>query len=216
MPLGEEDMIKMHRMIILVPITIIALACQTLTLPSKPTAAPTSSADSRLLHFDNEWVAFDYPRELKVHSAGDKTFRWYPELDLGGELLAGLGDPQVFAYEMYFRSIRIMRLKVPAGYDLQKMMSETYDRIGQRNPIYEGALKTSGPVTVSGMAAYQKTYRVFSGEPAYDLRDIWVPHNGMLDIIAIATAWHDPDTFAKYESLSDGIVMSLVIKEGIQ
>ena len=207
---------------LIIPTVLItfALACQGITLTAtptptgnvKPTMPSTSSSGSGLQHFENQWVAFDYPKNLKAYTADDKSFRWYPELDLGGELLAGLGDPEVYAYEMYFRSIRIMRRAKPAGYDLQKMMSETYDGVAQRNPIYDGALRASGPVTVSRMPAYQKTYRVFSGEPAYDLRDIWVEHYGVVDIIAIATAWHNPDNFAQFELMADGILKSLVIK----
>jgi hypothetical protein len=213
---------KINRVVIISLTTAVLLACQALILPVRGTPSPgatsiplvvqTSSADSSLLHFDNQWVSFDYPRELKAYAPGDQVFRWYPELDLGGELLAGLGDPKVYAYQMYFRSIRIMRRAMPSDQTLQTLMAGTYDRINQQHPINAGAQKASGPVTISGMPAYQKTYRVFSGEPAYDLRDIWVPHDGVLDIIAIATAWHNPDDFARFELLADGIINSLVIK----
>lgn len=197
-----------------------ALACQGLTPPTlvpattitSPTAASTSNANPKLVHFENEWVAFDYPGEFKLHQAGDAAFHWYPDLDLGGELVAGLGDPTEFAYEQYFRSLRIMRRAMPAGSDLQKIMADTYDPGRQRLPLQEGMLKATGPVTVSGLPAYQKTYRVYSGEPAYDLRDIWVQHDGTLYTIAIATGWHNPDSFAAFQALADRWLQSLKIK----
>lgn len=189
-----------------------AIACRALVPAAFPAAAPTSSVDPTLLRFEDQWVVFDYPKGFKVHAAGDPTFRWYPEIDLGGALVVGLGDPTDFSHEKYFRFIRIMRRAMPAGDDLQKIMSETYDRVSQEHPNSESEPGATARVTVSGQAALETTYRVFYSAPAYDVRDIWVLHNGAIYIISISTPFHNPRDSAQFQSLADGIVGSLEFK----
>ena len=197
------------------PITL-ALVCRTLTLPftpATPTVAPTATLDMNLLHFENQWVAFDYPAGLQLHQAGFETIIWYPYVDLGGKLVVGLGDERFFGFGNYYRSVRIMRQSLPPGADLTVIMAEAYEQRGVKHPwpLMEGALDANGPISIDGRDAIQKSYRIYSGEPAYDLRDIWIPVNDELYVVTIATEWTNPEDFAAFEVLADKLLRSLVI-----
>jgi hypothetical protein len=90
---------------------------------------------------------------------------------------------------MKSRSIRIFRLPIPPGSNLEAIMLEAYRQAGAKFPQETGVLDASGPVTIDGLPAYQKTYRVYSGEPAYELRDIWVQKDQEQFIVSRRRGW---------------------------
>jgi hypothetical protein len=65
---------------------------------------------------------------------------------------------------------------------------------------------------LAGLPAIQKTYRVFSGEPAYELRDIWAEKSGKAYRVSIWTVFHNQDDLAAFESLADQVLSCLIIK----
>ena len=203
---------KMRRAVLIVLVAPVILACEALSLPALPTAAPTSRADPTSLHFEDQWVAFDYSQGLEVYEGLDPSFKWSLDVDVGGEQVVGLGDSQARANGVYLCSIRITHRGLPADQDVQKMMKETYDSFETLYDTYEPLMALPQTILVDNLPAYQKSYRIFWGEPAYDLRDVWVPHNEALYIVAILVRWSNPDALAEFNAVADRILRSLVIK----
>jgi hypothetical protein len=182
------------------------------TPTSEPTASPTPFPASMLVHFENDVVAFDYLKGMKVYSASDSSFQCYPDFQLGGEMVAGLGDPKLTGFGNYYRSIRIFRQQIPAGSNLEAIMLEAYRVAEEHFQQENGILNSSSPFTVSGLSAVQRTYRVYSGEPVYEMRDIWIQRDNELYIIAIWTDYTNPDDFAAFQAGADVLLESLYIK----
>ena len=59
-------------------------------------------------------------------------------------------------------------------------MQEAYLRADPYDLWGPGVMDTAVPVTVAGLPAFKTTYRVYIGEPAYDLRDVWIPKDDEL------------------------------------
>jgi hypothetical protein len=135
----------------------LAIACNSVTLFPKPTPSPqpTATTQPKLLHFENEWVAFDYPEGMRIFTAGDHAFIIYPhDIQLGGELVAGLAHPNWIKFDTLFNSIGVFRYAMPPGSNLETIMQTAYEHVPLQNEIAEG----SGPVTIDGLTANQKTY----------------------------------------------------------
>ena len=103
-------------------------------------------------------------------------------------------------------------LPMPSGLDLQAMMQAAYDQVEPRFPQNQGTLDTTGPVTIDGYSAYQKTYRVYSGEPAYELRDIWVQKDSEIFLVSIWSEYTNPEDFAEFQADANLLLVSLDIK----
>ena len=127
-------------------------------------------------------------------------------------MVAGLGDPKLSGFDRYYRSIRIFRQSMPPGSNLEAIMLDAYRQAEARYPRSNGVMDATGPVTVAGLSAYQWTYRVYSGEPAYELRDVWVPSGDGLFIISIWTEYTNPDDFAAFQAGAEAFLKSLRIK----
>jgi hypothetical protein len=205
-------------------VVILVLGCTTITNLTRSTPQPTIIAETTVptthppqagfQHFENEFLAFDYPKELKTFVGGGAEFLCYPDYQLGGELLVGLGDTKFVHFDKYYRSIRIFRLPMPSDVDLKAIMQAAYDQEKIKFPLDEGVLDATGPVTVAGYPAYQKTYRVYSGEPAYDLRDIWIEKDGDIILVSIWSQYTNPEEFAAFQAEADLFINSLKFKSG--
>jgi hypothetical protein len=190
-----------------------AMACMPVTLFHRPTPTPspapmpTATTGPALLHFDNGQVAFDYPAGMTLYEAGDPAFVTYP-IQLGGELIAGVADPRYsYSGKVMARFVALFRHALPSGSTVEQAMGETYDQ----PRIQKGVLDADGPVTIAGLSGLQKTYRVYSGEPAYDMRDIWFEQGGQVYRLSIWTQYTNPEDFAAFQSLADAIIASLKI-----
>ena len=195
----------------------LALACRALTLPVLPTAAPTSRADPNLLHFEDQWVAFDFPKGFDVYEGADPAFtypgfKWTPVLVLPGEQVAAIGDPDFRANNEYLHSILVTHRGLTAGEDVEQSMQDFYQMSVDQYHAVEGLLALPQTITVDSVRAYQETYRIFWGEPAYDLRDVWVPEDDALYIVSIFARWSNLDDLAEFNAVADGVLRSLVIK----
>ena len=196
---------------------VATIACETVNLPlatATPPVLPTATLISASAHFENEWVAFDHPQGLTVYAAGFEDPIWYPTVDFGGELVAGLGDERFFGFDNYYRSIRILRRRSAPGADLEGIMADVYAQTGPEHawPLVDGVLNLDGPITIDGHDAVQKSYRIYSGEPAYELRDVWIRVDNEFYIVSIGTEWTNPEDFDTFESMADDLLESLVIK----
>ena len=127
----REVNMNLLRTVLIVLVAPMVLACEALSLPAFPTAAPTSSVDPKLLHFEDQWVAFDYPEGLDVYEGLDPAFKWCLQdaVHVGGEQVVGLGDAHDRANSVYLRSIRITHRGLSAGEDVQQSMQELYQFI---------------------------------------------------------------------------------------
>jgi hypothetical protein len=182
------------------------------TPTSAPTLTPTPFPAAMLRHFENNVVAFDYLEGLNVYEAGKATFQCYPDFQLGGELVVGLGDPKFIKSDHHHRSIRIFSEKMPPGSNLEFVMYEAYLLPQVKFPHKQGVVNATGVVTVTGLSAYQWTYQVHSGEAAYELRDVWIPKDGELFIISIWTEYTNPEDFAVFQAGADLLLNSLHLK----
>jgi hypothetical protein len=204
-------------LVIAAAISTLAFACRSLGLSTEtptPQILPTPTLASALDRFENEWVAFDYPSGLTVFEAGFADPIWYPTVDFGADLVAGLGDERFFGFDNYFRSIRILRRTLPAGTDFMPVMQQVYAQPGVDHPqvLVEGVLDLNGEIILDGRAAVQRSYRIYSGEPAYDFRDIWIPADDYLYIVCISTEWTNPEDFAAFEAMADDLLAGLQLK----
>jgi hypothetical protein len=198
-----------HPAIWIALVIVFAMACNAITPLFTPLqATPTAE----ILHFENELVAFDYKYEkgMEVFEAGNAPFQCNPPFELGGELVVGLGIYKYSGLDIYNRSIRIFRQPMPFDSNLETIMREAYQKA--EVPRDEGVVNATGPVTVDGLSAFQWTYHVYVGEPAFEMRDVWIPKDGELFIIAIWTQWGNPDSFAAFQADADMFLKSLRFK----
>ena len=202
--------IKLASLIMAAFVFAMACICGPFLKPPPLPRLPTQPV--KILHFENELVAFDYPSGMKVFSEGDSTFQYYPNIQLGGEIVAALGDPQLAGGGRYARSIRIFRQPMPSGSTLEAVKQEAYRKVESIYPRHKGVLDASGPITVAGLSAIQETYRVFSGEPAYEMWDIWVPKGNELYVISIWTEYTNPDDLAAFQKDAEAFLGNLQIK----
>ena len=61
-----------------------------------------------------------------------------------------------------------------SGADLAKTMADSYEQPGVEHPyvLVDLPSQASEPLTIDGHATLQRHYRIYVGEPAYDLRDV--------------------------------------------
>ncbi len=170
-----------------------------------PTATPS------LLHFENEVVAFDYMEGMVIFADRGAALQCIPEFQLGGELVVGLGSLKL-GTDHYFRSIRIFRQPMLTDSNLETIMQEAYLKADPYKLWGPGVMDTAIPVTVAGLPAFQTTYRIYIGEPAYDLRDVWIQIDDKLFIVAIWTQYTNSEAVAAFQSNADLLLNSLQLK----
>jgi hypothetical protein len=196
----------------LVPAAEPPAAVSTALTTTAPTPTPPGKGTSALQHYENKWLAFDYPANFKVHEPDDESAAWNPPVDFGGETLAFLGDPAFFEDGTCYRHIRISRLSACTCVDLAEVMDDQYGALDPRWILEESPMQPPALFNIGGMRTAQKIYRVYWGEPAYDMRDVWVRRGTDVYIVSIYTRWTEPDDLALFQSTADRILASLVIK----
>ena len=104
---------------------LLAIACNSVTL--FPTSAETT--EPKLLHFENEQVAFDYPDGWKIYEAGDPAFVTYP-IQFGAELVACVADPHtIYGSQVMVRFFALFRQPLPSGANVEQIMQEAYGQV---------------------------------------------------------------------------------------
>jgi hypothetical protein len=205
--------------LLLVSLIILTLACSTLTptRTSEPPSARPEPGEGNIdqpasPHYEDQWLSIDYPMGWNRHLAGDPNFEWHPPVGLEGELIVALGNPASRHEKTYSQFVRIIRRTVCTCTSLAKVMEESYAALNTVYPMAESPYKGTNEVKVSGIASPQKIYRFFWGEPAFDLRDIWVRQGENVFIISTSTRWSNSDDLAAWQSTVDEILGSVVIK----
>ena len=177
-----------------------------------PTPAPTPYPSSLLSHYEDEVVAFDYPIEMKIYAGDDSGFTVYPDYHLAGELMVGMGDPQFLTFDKYHRSISIFEMEVPQGSSIELLWMDAYPNIKKKYQPQESSFERPKIVNVNGYDAMQKTYRIYSGEPAYELRDLWMQKENRGFLISIWTIYTNPQDYERFQSGADALLDSIVFK----
>jgi hypothetical protein len=80
----------------------------------------------------------------------------------------------------YSNAVVIMRKAIPEGSSLEEVYRETY---AAQTLAYPDAAK-DGIGQLSGLPALERTYPFFSGEPRYDIRELWVERDGWAYILS--------------------------------
>jgi hypothetical protein len=182
-------------------------------LPTQtPAITPTVLPGYLFLHFENSEIAFDYLKGMNLFINKDSMFIRYPEIELGGEFRVGLGAPGFYSFDTYYRSISIFRREIPAGSNFEAVFLHAYEQVDPRIDRVQGLMEDRKILSVSGVDAIQFAYRVYSGEPAYELRDIWLEKEGMVYTISIWTEYTNPEDFAYFQAAADVLINSLNIK----
>ena len=193
-------------LLVLIPLTF---ACTTISLFPTSTPIPTETASPEILHFKNELVAFDYPAGTRIFGAGDPTFSTYPyDIRLGGELAIGLADPGwISQADVLYSSIGIFRHALPPDSSLEQVVQVAYESVYLGNAEDE----QSGPITIDGLAALRKTYRIASGPLWYTLQDIWIEKDGSILRLSL---WKE-DYQDDFQALADLFLGSLEFKDDL-
>jgi hypothetical protein len=185
-------------------------------LPVEPTPEKTASATpypATLLNpYDHDVLSFRYPKGMIVLKPGYTPLVCFPDITLGGERLMGLGEPRFLVNDIFYRSIQITRRGMPAGSNLEAVMLDVYEQAKAKFPQEPSTLMSTGVVSVTGQTGFQWAYRVTAGEPAYELRDVWLERDGQIYIISIWTEYTNPDDFLEFQSGAQALLDSLVIK----
>jgi hypothetical protein len=202
---------KIRFIMILAILLPLISACNT-TNNLFPTSTPDilRSSTPEILRFENEWIAFDYPAGSKIFEAGDPGFTTYPvDIQLGGDLAAGLAYSGWISHEtgLLFSSIGVFRHRLPQGSSLEQVMQLAYE------PVYLGNAEDdqSGPVTVAGLAATQRTYRIASGPLWYTFQDIWIEKDGSILRLSLWEETYQDD----FRAVADLFLGSLEIKDDL-
>jgi hypothetical protein len=183
------------------------------TLPTQTaTIAPTTLPQDLFLHFENNEIAFDYLKGMNIFTNDDSKLVRYPEIHLGGEMIVGLGAPGFYSFDTYYRSIGIFRREIPVGSNFEAVFINAYEKADPRIQRVPGIMVDHKILIVDGVDAIQFAYRVYSGEPAYELRDIWFEKEGLVYTISIWTEYTNPDDFAYFQATADMLIKSLNIK----
>jgi hypothetical protein len=177
-----------------------------------PTASPTSYPKALLAHYEDDLLSFDYPQGMIVLLSGDAPSTCFPNIPFGGERLVGLSEFDSQVRGTYHRSIQITRQPMPAGSNLEMVMLGIYEQWQPRFPQEPSTLAATGAVTVAGQTGFQWAYRMTTGEPTCELRDVWLERNGQLYIISTWKDYNNRDEFWAFQSGAQALLDSLVIK----
>jgi hypothetical protein len=187
--------------------TYTPMASNPLKPTSTPTLLPTIITNAELLFYENEWVSFEFPKWMKLYDTIDPSFATDP-IDLGGDLLVGLADPNYISDGSVKRSIAVFYYPSLGGADLDRAIELTYGD----TTFHKGILKGDGALFLAGLPAIQKTYQIEADGVSYELRDIWYKEDTQVYRLSIWTPYVNQDDFTAFQSLSDTLIKSMKVK----
>ena len=145
-------------------------------------------------HFENDKFSFDYPGGWRTLSES------WPALQPSNDV--GVADPgSSTMFEKYLTSVTILTKELPLDSSLEAMMAET-------DPQGEGEVSVSTTI-VDGVAAYERVYEKFRGEPLHWIREIWLQKG---DRIYIISCWTTPGRVEKAQVDFNMIIESFHVK----
>ncbi len=87
----------------------------------------------------------------------------------------------------YANAAVVMRKAIPSGSSLEEVFRETY---AKQVLAYPEAAK-DGSSNLGGLPALERTYPYYSGEPRYDIRELWVERDGWAYILSQRAQYTD-------------------------
>lgn len=155
-------------------------------------------------HFENDFVAFDYPADWDTAA----TFfpAWTPghNSEYDADVVAAVAKRNTDTpFEKFTVSCSVMLRPLPDGSTLEQVMEETYAGMFIAEMVAEEA------VTVGEMVGYQRVYKQFHGEPLWQVREVWLEHDGQIAIVHCKSL---PNQFEDVQADFDVILNSLEVK----
>lgn len=128
-----------------------------------------------------------------------------PGLNLGGEFLTALVDLKMGGSYSFQRAVLFYRYPKPPGRSLEAFRSEVYASAEHFYPENQ----REAPVRIDGREAVEVCYRVFWGEPAYELCDTWLPEGNWFYRISARTRWSSPEKHVLAIAEMDALIKSI-------
>jgi hypothetical protein len=148
---------------------------------------------SSMDHYDDGQIAFDYP-------GGWQTL----EEIWGFASGVGVVDPNSRTpFERYSVSFTVETWELPEGMTASDLMAQHLEQT-----VIETFI-TDGWVTVDGVDAVEVIYQAYSGEPLWQVRELWLEQGG---IVYVLTCKSFPDDYAGREAEFDAIIASFDVK----
>ncbi len=187
------------KIMILFVLTLILLACSLdpmsqsntdafATQPPPNSADESSSSDAVIDgnvpagRVEQEAFAFDYDAGWQPYFEGELPNVVDVLLDV--ETLGLVLDSSRFVETplkpFYYYAVVIMRKAIPAGSSLEEVYRLTY---AEQVLDYPEAAK-DGSSQLGGLPALERVYPYYSGEPRYDIRELWVEWDGWAYILS--------------------------------
>jgi len=184
--------------------TLILLACsldpmthsKTEALSTQPAAesADDSSSSAAVIDGDvsagrveQEAFAFDYDAGWQPYFEEELPNMVDVRLDvetLGAVIETGQSK-QTPLRPFYFNAAVVMRKAIPSGSSLEEVYRSTY---AEQVLAYPEAAK-DGVSQLGGQPALERTYPYYSGEPRYDIRELWVERDGWVYILSLRSQY---------------------------
>ena len=171
---------------------------------------------SNAKNFQNNEILFNYPSTWVSFSdfwPSNFGFSYIPSEDhnLNTTEITGVLDPKSNTpMEKYTTSVKI-ETKKSSG-NLKEDFDAAYSSLS-RSSQASGALLfqeiSERNLTVDGVTAYEKVYKIPHGEPYYQIRDVWLDKNGKIYIISCRAF---PNNFNQSQNDFDTIINSFHVK----
>jgi hypothetical protein len=191
---------------ILLILTLILLACsldpltqsnteEFLTEPKTDSTDDSSSSaatideDFPAGRVEQEAFAFDYEAGWQPYFEEELPNMVDVRLDvetLGAVIETGQSK-QTPLRPFYFNAVVVMRKAIPSGSSLEEVYQETY---AKQVLAYPEAAK-DGVSQLGGLPALERVYPYYSGEPRYDIRELWVERDGWAYILSQRAQYTD-------------------------
>jgi PsbP-like protein len=166
--------------------------------------------------FQNKEIYFSYPSSWVSFSdfwPSNFGFSYKPSTDqeLNATVITGVLDPKSNTpIEKYSTSVKI-ETKNNSG-TLKETFDNTYSSLSHSSKASGKSLFqniSERILTVDGVSAYEKVYKIPHGEPYYQIRDVWIYKNGKIYIISCRAF---PNNFNQSQNDFDIIINSFHVK----
>lgn len=168
------------------------------TIEARPTlASAVGGAGPACPAYADGRIAFTCPPGWRIETDPQKADP-LSGLDLGGEFITAAIDPALAGKYAYLRAVLFYRYPDRPGTDLEAFQTGIYATAEHFYPESWQERK----LTLAGEEAIEACYRIYWGEPAYELCDFWLAHAGQFYRISARTQYTNPeDTAAALEAM---------------
>jgi PsbP-like protein len=171
---------------------------------------------SNTKNFQNNEISFNYPSTwVSFSDFWPSNFGFSYNLsedqNLNTTEITGVLDPKSNTpLEKYTTSVKIEE-KNSSG-NLKEDFDATYSSLSKSSRASGTSLFheiSEGSLTVDGVTAYEKVYKIPHGEPYYQIKDVWLDKNGKIYIISCRAF---PNNFNQSQNDFNTIINSFQVK----